>query len=74
MQDGGSQLIGLMMSVTPGMRVIDACAGAGELKTLQLAAMMENKGQVIAMDRSGNWKNSKNVRVEEGFAILIADQ
>ncbi|MFZ1790195.1 MAG: RsmB/NOP family class I SAM-dependent RNA methyltransferase [Saprospiraceae bacterium] len=53
-QDGGSQLIGLMMSVTPGMRVIDACAGAGG-KTLQLAAMMENKGQVIAMDTE-EWK------------------
>nr|HPN71114.1 RsmB/NOP family class I SAM-dependent RNA methyltransferase [Saprospiraceae bacterium] len=53
-QDGGSQLIGLMMGVTPGMRVIDACAGAGG-KTLQLAALMENKGQVIAMDTE-EWK------------------
>lgn len=31
------------------MRVIDACAGAGG-KALHLAAMMKNKGQLIALD------------------------
>jgi 16S rRNA (cytosine967-C5)-methyltransferase len=34
------------------MRVIDTCAGAGG-KTLHLAAQMENKGQLIAMDIYG---------------------
>ena len=38
-----------MLEVEPGMRVVDACAGAGG-KTLHLAALMENKGQIIAMD------------------------
>jgi len=32
-----------------GQRVIDTCAGAGG-KTLHIAALMENKGQLIAMD------------------------
>jgi 16S rRNA (cytosine967-C5)-methyltransferase len=31
------------------MRVVDACAGAGG-KTLHLASLMENKGQLIALD------------------------
>lgn len=48
-QDAGSQKIGEYLDVKPGMRVVDACAGAGG-KTLHLAAMMENKGQIIALD------------------------
>lgn len=53
-QDAGSQKIAEFLDVKPGMRVVDACAGAGG-KTLHLAAMMENKGQIIAMDIHG-WK------------------
>lgn len=48
-QDAGSQLIAPFLQVEPGMRVMDACAGAGG-KSLHLAALMENKGQVIATD------------------------
>lgn len=53
-QDGGSQMIAPYLEVEPGMRVIDACAGAGG-KSLHLAAMMENKGSIIAMDVEA-WK------------------
>ena len=48
-QDAGSQWIAPMLDVKPGMRVIDACAGAGG-KTLHLSALMNNKGSLIAMD------------------------
>ena len=48
-QDEGSQLISYMCGVKPGMRVLDFCAGAGG-KTLGIAAMMENKGNIVAMD------------------------
>jgi 16S rRNA (cytosine967-C5)-methyltransferase len=48
-QDAASQLIAPFLRVEPGMRVIDACAGAGG-KTLHLAALMNNKGRIIAMD------------------------
>jgi len=50
-QDEGSQLIGLATGVKPGMRVLDLCAGAGG-KTLQMAAMMNNKGSIVACDVS----------------------
>jgi 16S rRNA (cytosine967-C5)-methyltransferase len=53
-QDAGSQLIAPFLRVEPGMRVIDACAGGGG-KTLHLAALMKNKGRIIAMDTE-EWK------------------
>ncbi len=48
-QDAASQLIAPFLRIEPGLRVIDACAGAGG-KTLHLAALMKNKGRIIAMD------------------------
>lgn len=48
-QDASSQLVARFLDVKPGMRVVDACAGAGG-KTLHIASLMENKGQIIAMD------------------------
>ena len=53
-QDAGSQAISPFLRITPGMRVIDACAGAGG-KTLHLAALMKNKGRIVAMDTE-QWK------------------
>ncbi|EAZ82227.2 RsmB/NOP family class I SAM-dependent RNA methyltransferase [Algoriphagus machipongonensis] len=53
-QDGSSQLVAESLAVEPGMRVIDACAGAGG-KSLHLAALMENKGKVLSMDVE-EWK------------------
>jgi len=52
-QDASSQKVGTFTQVEPGLRVIDACAGAGG-KTLHLAALMQNKGQLIALDIYGN--------------------
>jgi 16S rRNA (cytosine967-C5)-methyltransferase len=48
-QDEGSQLAALLAGARPGEQVIDLCAGAGG-KTLALAAMMENRGQLYATD------------------------
>lgn len=46
-QDAGSQTIAPpFLQVEPGMRVMDACAGAGG-KALHLAALMENKGRSL---------------------------
>lgn len=54
LQDAGSQAISEFLEVEPGMRIIDACAGAGG-KTLHLSALMQNKGRIISMDIT-QWK------------------
>lgn len=48
-QDASSQKVAEMLDPKPGMRIIDACAGAGG-KSLHIASLMENKGQLVAMD------------------------
>lgn len=48
-QDASSQLVANFLDVQPSMKVVDVCAGAGG-KTLHLASLMQNKGQIIAMD------------------------
>src|SRR5690606_14523582 len=53
-QDAASQTVAPYVAVAPGMRVIDACAGAGG-KSLHLAALMNNKGRLIALDVA-SWK------------------
>ncbi len=51
-QDEGSQIAALLSGAKPGLQVLDFCAGSGG-KTLALAAMMENKGQIFATDLDG---------------------
>jgi len=48
-QDASSQLVAPFLQVKPGQLVVDACAGAGG-KSLHLAALMENKGHLLALD------------------------
>ena len=51
-QDEGSQLAALLTGAEPGMQALDFCAGAGG-KTLALAGMMGNQGQIYATDTDG---------------------
>ena len=53
-QDYSSQLVAPFLGPQPGMRVVDACAGGGG-KTLHLAALLQNRGSLIALDTSA-WK------------------
>jgi len=53
-QDASSQLVAPFMDLYAGMRVIDACAGAGG-KSLHIAALMQNKGRLVSMDVE-DWK------------------
>jgi len=55
-QDASSQLVAPFVEPEEGMRVIDACAGAGG-KSLHLANLMNNKGKIIALDIH-DWKLS----------------
>ncbi len=48
-QDEGSQLIAELVAPPPKGLVVDYCAGAGG-KSLALAAMLENKGRLLASD------------------------
>ncbi|MDD5226091.1 MAG: RsmB/NOP family class I SAM-dependent RNA methyltransferase [Candidatus Omnitrophica bacterium] len=48
-QDEGSQMVCQKMDPQPGESVWDVCAGGGG-KSLLLAAMMENKGRIVATD------------------------
>ena len=48
-QDEGSQVAAVLTAARAGEQVVDLCAGAGG-KTLALAAMMENHGQIYATD------------------------
>ena len=83
-QDEGSQLAALMTGARPGEQVIDLCAGAGG-KTLALAAMMQDRGQLYATDsdkrrlapiherleRSG--ARNVQVRTPRGDAEILTD-
>ena len=69
-QDANSQLVAHFLEVKPGMRVVDACAGAGG-KTLHIASIMENKGQLIAMDLYESKLKQLKLRAKRNSAFNI---
>ncbi len=83
-QDEGSQLAALLTGAEPGMQALDLCAGAGG-KTLALAGMMGNHGQIYASDPDGrrlapiferlSRSGARNVQVRapRGASDVLAD-
>lgn len=69
-QDASSQLVSQFLEVEPGMRVVDACAGAGG-KTLHIASLMQNKGQIIAMDLYESKMKQLKLRAKRNGAFNI---
>jgi len=48
-QDEGSQIVARLADPQPGQQVLDLCAGGGG-KSLAMAALMNNRGQIFATD------------------------
>jgi len=48
-QDEGSQLLPFLIDPKPNAKILDICAGAGG-KTLEFAALMKNRGEIVAAD------------------------
>ena len=83
-QDEGSQVTALLSGASPGWQVLDLCAGGGG-KTLAMAAMTENKGQIYATDTDGRRltpiydrlarANARNIQVRapRGSEDVLAD-
>jgi len=69
-QDASSQMVARFLDIKPGMRVVDTCAGAGG-KTLHMASLMENKGQLIAMDLYESKLKQLKIRAKRNGAFNI---
>jgi 16S rRNA (cytosine967-C5)-methyltransferase len=75
MQDEGSQILSYLAGAVEGMTVLDACAGGGG-KSLHMAALMNNRGRLIAADVDGkklaNFMDRAaraGVRIAETFVV-----
>ena len=69
-QDLNSQRIAPFCKVAPGMRVVDLCAGAGG-KTLHLASLMRNQGEIKAFDVVPNKLRELERRAKRGKVTII---
>lgn len=69
-QEEGSQLVTLLTGAAEGEQVIDLCAGGGG-KTLALAAMLNNRGQIYATDNDMRRLAPIHARIERAGAHNI---
>ena len=74
-QDEASQLVTQLCTVKPGQSVLDLAAGAGG-KSLALAALMHNRGEILAFDIDARRLKQLPPRARRAGAtiIRIADQ
>ena len=70
-QEAASMIPPLVLQPKPGDFVLDLCAAPGS-KTTQMAAMMENKGVIIANDYKGQRLQSLGINIQRsGITNLI---
>jgi 16S rRNA (cytosine967-C5)-methyltransferase len=62
-QSRGSMLVGRILDPRPGERVLDMCAAPGA-KTTHLAALMEGRGELVAVERSASRARALRANVE----------
>ncbi|MGB8273928.1 MAG: RsmB/NOP family class I SAM-dependent RNA methyltransferase, partial [Alphaproteobacteria bacterium] len=68
-QDEGAQLASMLAGARPGMMVADYCAGAGG-KALAMAARMENRGRILALDVSPRIARAAPRMARAGVSIV----
>jgi 16S rRNA (cytosine967-C5)-methyltransferase len=78
LQDEGSQIASELVAPPPGGVIVDACAGAGG-KSLALAALLQNRGKVLALDVNDNKlgelkRRAKRARARNVQSVRIAAQ
>jgi len=69
-QDLASQRVSETLRLQAGMRVVDACAGAGG-KSLHMAALMKNTGRIIALDVAEDKLNTLRKRAAHAGVSII---
>jgi len=72
-QDASSQQVAPYLDVEAGMTVVDACAGAGG-KSLHLAALMKNRGQITSLDIEAHKLEQLRKRAKRANASIIKTQ
>lgn len=69
-QDITSYRAACELECTPGMRIVDACAGAGG-KSLVFASHMKNKGRIIALDSQSSKLEALRARATRAGIDII---
>ena len=69
-QDEGSQMLPFLVDPKPTAKVLDACAGAGG-KTLELSALMKNRGEIVASDVHSSRLEELRRRLKRGGASNV---
>ena len=72
-QDGASQMVAPFLEVQKGQKIVDACAGAGG-KSLHIAALVQNKAQILALDIAGEKLAELRKRAARGGAKILAQK
>ena len=72
-QDEGSQILPLLLDPKPRSKVVDACSGGGG-KSLELAALMKNRGVIFALDVNAHRLDDLRKRIRRSGSDTIRVQ